>query len=351
MNRTSILYLLIRRKNIELLINIVLLSMLAATALIVIRMRSLFAIVMLFGIYSLLTAIIFVALDAVDVAFTEAAVGAGISTVLMLGTLVIAGRRAQPSSHTPILPLIIVFITGATLVWGTLDMPYFANPGNPIHQHVAPRFINESPDEIGIPNMVTSVLASYRGYDTFGELIVVFTALVGVMALLGIPRARKNHVNLHKTSNPILIVGATWIIPFIILFALYVQFHGDFGPGGGFQAGVIFCSAFVLYCLIFGIQKTMQTIRPRVLIFASVFGVMLYGGTGIVSMLKGKNFLDYSALSELPKDGQHIGILLVELGVGITVASVLILIFFAIVQSINRKFLKRIDDSHMQQDL
>ena len=324
--------------------------MLAATALVVIRMKSLFAIVMLFGIYSLLTAIIFVELDAVDVAFTEAAVGAGLSTVLMLGTLVIAGRRARPSSHTPVLPLIIVCITGATLVWGTLDMPYFANPANPIHQHVAPRFIYESPVEVGIPNMVTSVLASYRGFDTFGELIVVFTALVAVMALLGVPRARKNRVNLYRTSNPILIVGATWIIPFIILFALYVQFHGDFGPGGGFQAGVIFCSAFVLYSLIFGIQKTMQTVRPKFLIFASVLGVMLYGGTGIASMLKGGNFLNYSVLSSNQQDGQHIGILIVELGVGITVASVMILIFFAIVQSINRNFLKRIDDSHMRQD-
>ena len=325
--------------------------MLAATALVIIRMKSLFAIVMLFGIYSLLTAIIFVELDAVDVAFTEAAVGAGISTVLMLGTLVIAGHRARPPSHTPILPLVIVVITGATLVWGTLDMPYFSDPGNPIHQHVAPRFIYDSPHEVGIPNMVTSVLASYRGYDTFGELIVVFTALVAVMALLGVPRARKNRVNLHKTSNPILIVGATWIIPFIILFALYVQFHGDFGPGGGFQAGVIFCSAFVLYSLIFGIQKTMQTVRPKVLIFAAVFGVLLYGGTGVASMFKGGNFLNYSVLSSHPQDGQHIGILLVELGVGITVASVMILIFFAIVQSINRKFLRRIDDSHMHQDL
>lgn len=324
--------------------------MLATTALVIIRMKSLFAIVMLFGIYSLLTAIIFVELDAVDVAFTEAAVGAGISTVLMLGTLVIAGHRARSPSHTPLLPLVIVFITGATLVWGTLDMPHFGNPNNPIHQHVAPRFIYESPDEVGIPNMVTSVLASYRGYDTFGELIVVFTALVAVMALLGVPRTRKIRANLHKTSTPILIVGATWIIPFIILFALYVQFHGDFGPGGGFQAGVIFCSAFVLYSLIFGLTKTMQTIRPKALIFAAVFGVMLYGGTGIASMLKGGNFLNYSVLASHPQHGQHIGILLVELGVGITVASVMILIFFALVQSINRTFLKRIDDSHMRQD-
>lgn len=324
--------------------------MLAATAMIVIRIRSLFAVVMLFGIYSLLTAVIFVELDAVDVAFTEAAVGAGISTVLMLGTLVIAGHRARPSSHTPLLPLVVVCITGATLIWGTLDMPYFANPNDPIHQHVAPRFIYDSPHEIGIPNMVTSVLASYRGYDTFGELIVVFTALIGVMALLGVPKKREKRVDLSKTSNAILIVGATWIIPFIILFALYVQFHGDFGPGGGFQAGVIFCSAFVLYTLIFGLEKTLLTISPGALIVASITGVLLYGGTGVACMLMGGNFLDYSVLSSDSQHGQHIGILLVELGVGITVASVMMLIFFAIVQSINRSFSHRVDDPHLPQD-
>ena len=317
--------------------------MLAITAIAVIRIRSLFAVVMLFGIFSLLSAVIFVVLDAVDVAFTEAAVGAGISTVLMLGTLSIAGRRARTPTHTPLLPLIVVSITGAMLVWGTFDMPYYADPANPIHQHVAPRYIYDSPTEIGIPNMVTSVLASYRGFDTFGELVVVFTALVGVMALLGVPRVQKKRVHLRKSSNAILIVGATWIIPFIILFALYVQFHGDFGPGGGFQAGVIFCSAFVLYTLIFGIEKAKSTLRPRLLILSSAIGVLLYAGTGIASMLLGANFLNYSVLAHEPTHGQHLGIILVELGVGITVASVLILIFYAIVQAVNRKYIQRID--------
>ena len=270
---------------------------------------------MLFGIYSLLTAVIFVELDAVDVAFTEAAVGAGISPVLMLGTLLIVGRQIRPRSQNKLLPLIIVTITGVVLVYGTLDLPHFADPEDPIHQHVAPRYIHDSPTEIGIPNMVTSVLASYRGYDTFGELIVVFTALIGVLALLGIPGRKKQDEQTREKigavlTSPILTIGASWMIPFILLFALYVQFHGDFGPGGGFQAGVIFCSAFVLYTLIFGVKTSQATVRPTLLIFSSAFGVLLYAGTGVASLLLGGNFLEYSVFSGTPAAGQHLGIFL-----------------------------------------
>jgi len=163
----------------------VLLSFLAITALAVARLRDLFAVVMLFGIYSLLSAAIFVTLDAVDVAFTEAAVGAGISTVLMLGTLTLTARTESPPKHGTLLPLLVVCITGGALVYGTLDMPRFGDPKAPIHQHVAPHYLEDSPAEIGLPNVVTSVLASYRGYDTLGEVTVIFTAGAGVLMLLG----------------------------------------------------------------------------------------------------------------------------------------------------------------------
>lgn len=146
---------------------------------------------MLAGIYSLVSAGLFVVMDAVDVAFTEAAVGAGVSTVFMLGALALTSSREKRSTHTPLLPLTVVVLTGAVLIYGTLDLPRYGDYGNPVHQHVAPRYIEESPEEIGIPNMVTSVLASYRGYDTLGETTVVFTAAVGVLLLLG-RRSRRN---------------------------------------------------------------------------------------------------------------------------------------------------------------
>lgn len=306
--------------------------MLGLTAVAVIRLRSLFAVVMLFGIYSLLTSSIFVVLDAVDVAFTEAAVGAGVSTMLMLATLSMTGYREKKPAHSPILPLIVVMLTGAVLIWGTLDMPAMGDINAPVHQHVAPRYIQTSPDEIGIPNMVTSVLASYRGYDTMGEVIVVFTALIGVLALLGMSHATQipgDEVDIE--SQPVLPVVARLLIPFILLFALYVQFHGDFGPGGGFQAGVIFASGIILYAMTFGLKAALLLAPPSVLTRLAALGVLLYGGTGLVTLYKGGNFLDYNVLAHDPVHGQHLGILIIELGVGITVASVMILIIFAFI--------------------
>ena len=118
------------------------------------------------------------------------------------------------------------------------------------------------------------------------------------------------------------------LIPLIMLFALYVQFHGDYGPGGGFQAGVIFGAAIILYALMFGLESAKRVFRPRVLEFLVAFGVLLYGGVGIAAILEGGNFLDYGVLAHDAVHGQHLGILLVELGVGITVAAVMATIFF-----------------------
>lgn len=179
-------------------VNIVLLGLLVITAVAAIRLHDLFAVVMMFGVYSLLAATVFVVLDAVDVAFTEAAVGVGISTILMLATLGLVGRWERRPAHRPFLPLLVVVVTGAALIYGTLDMPHFGDPDAPVHHHVAPRYLEKSPDEIGIPNVVTGVLASYRGYDTLGELAVIFTAGVGVLALLGIRRRRQDEATRER---------------------------------------------------------------------------------------------------------------------------------------------------------
>lgn len=310
-------------------IDLVLLGMLAITALGVIFLKDLFAVVMLFGIYSFLSALIFVNLDAVDVAFTEASVGAGISTVLMLGTLALTGRKEKTSNHTALLPLIVVVVTGAALVYGTLDMPPFGDPNNPAHQHVAPRYIEESPQEIGLPNMVTSVLASYRAFDTLGETAVVFAAAIGVLSLLGLPKQDRTAIESGLKSHIVLRVVAKLIIPLTILFALYVQFHGDYGPGGGFQAGVIAAAAIILYTLVFGLPLATHVIQPNMLKTLAAFGVLLYAGTGIASFLLGGNYLDYNVLASDPVAGQHIGIIVIELGVGITVFAAMLSIFYA----------------------
>lgn len=170
---------------IDTLIDITLLSFLAITAIAIIRMRNLLAVIMLFGIYSFLSAVLFVVLDAPDVAFTEAAVGAGISTVLMLATLALTKSQQEKTPiHHPWLPLAVVSITGAALIYGTVDIPSLGDAGAPAQLHVAPRYIDQSAIETGVPNMVTAVLASYRGFDTLGEVTVIFTAGVGVLLLL-----------------------------------------------------------------------------------------------------------------------------------------------------------------------
>jgi len=163
---------------------------LIATALCIVQLRDLFGAAMLLGIFSLLSAGMLLLMDAVDVSFTEAAVGAGFSTVLLLGTLGLTDSdEAEPRGRTWI-GMLVVVATGAFLVYATLDMPHYGDPDAPIHHHVALHYIEESDEEIGIPNIVTSILASYRGYDTFGEATVILTAAVGAMLLLGGARLR-----------------------------------------------------------------------------------------------------------------------------------------------------------------
>jgi multicomponent Na+:H+ antiporter subunit B len=130
------------------------------------------------------------------------------------------------------------------------------------------------------------------------------------------------------SDNLILRVITKWLVPIIFLFAFYVQFHGDYSPGGGFQAGVIFCTGFLLYSLVYGLDAAARIIPDALLKFAACFGVLLYAGVGVASMFLNGTFLDYSVLGSSDVAGQHIGIIVIELGVGITVASVMLLIFF-----------------------
>ncbi len=312
-------------------------GIMAVIGIAVARLHNLFAVVMLTGIFSLTAAVLYVVLDAVDVAFTEAAVGAGISTVLMLGTLALTTSEEKP--HYPgrhPWALVLVLLCGAALIYGTLDMPPYGDPTSAIHHHVAPYYLSKSAGHTGLPNVVTSILASYRGYDTLGEVFVVFTAAAGVLLIIGrakIGRRRTRRMAPGELStsmrqNVILRVVSKLLIPFILLFAFYVQWHGDFGPGGGFQAGVIFAAGFILYALIFDIDTARTMIPPHITRFGLAAGVLLYTLVGVASMLKGGTFLDYSVLAGDPVKGQHLGILLIEFGVGITVAAAMISIFF-----------------------
>lgn len=134
---------------------------------------------------------------------------------------------------------------------------------------------------------------------------------------------------MRMRNNHVLRVIGKALMPLILLFALYVQFHGDYGPGGGFQAGVIFASGLILYCLIFGVAPTRKILSLTLLRRTAACGVLLFGGTGLACIARGGNFLEYGAFTpHHPLHGQHLGLVLIELGVGITVASVMLIIFY-----------------------
>lgn len=162
------------------------------TALAIVRLRNLFAVAMLGSVFSLLSAGLFVILDAVDVAFTEAAVGAGVSLVFFLGAIALTGHREIARTGGSILPLFAVVPAGALLIYGLQDAPPFGAADAPANHHVTPEYISQTEAQIGIPNIVSAVLASYRGFDTLGETGVIFTAGIGVLLLLngGLPSGK-----------------------------------------------------------------------------------------------------------------------------------------------------------------
>lgn len=320
------------------LFGIFLLTLVVITAIAIVRTRNLFVAVMLLGIFSLLIAANFFLLDAADVALTEAAVGAGISTVLFLGALALTSENEHSATPHRWLSLAVVTSAALVLLYATFDKPTFGDPNAPVHQHVAPWYLEKTPEYVDIPNVVTAVLGTFRGYDTLGEVFVVLTAGIGVLFLLSggqgfAARQRRQErpdgsaIGLRDDLIP-RVVGRL-LVPFILLFGLYVQFHGEYGPGGGFQAGALIAAAFILYALIEGEARTLEALPPKALLALTVAGALLYGGVGLAGIVQGSEFLNYSVLASDPVKGQQLGIILIELGVGMTVTGVLLSIFHA----------------------
>ena len=179
----------------ELIINAFLVTIMLAIGIALLKTRTVIFTVVLTSAYSLIAALMFITLDAVDVAFTEASVGAGISTILFLAAMAYLPKEEEENLNSQILPAISCMVLGGILIWCSYDLPEIGLLSSPIHQHIVPDYILGTRDDIDIPNIVTAVLASYRGYDTFGETIVVFTAGVSVLALL------KNNTKASKQNN------------------------------------------------------------------------------------------------------------------------------------------------------
>lgn len=313
--------------------SVFLLTLLVITAIAMVHTKNLFVSVMLTSIFSLLMAANFFVLDAADVALTEAAVGAGVTTVIFLCAMALTGDQEKPRETGRRLALGTVGVLALLIIYSTFDKPRLGDPNAPVHQHVAPWYLEKTPEYIDIPNVVTAVLSSFRGYDTLGEVFVVFSACIGVLFILGAgPKRTYKPGNIKRSGlrhHLIPQVVGRLLIPFIVLFGLYVQFHGEYGPGGGFQAGAIIASGVILYALLEGEAKALRAIPRGVLLGMVVGGALLFGGVGVVCMLMGGTFLEYSVLAADPVFGQQMGIIIIEAGVGMAVCGALLSIFHA----------------------
>lgn len=237
------------------------------------------------------------------------------------------------------LGFIAVLATGAMLLYAVGDFPAWGDPNSPANRSpVSRHFITESFHETAVPNMVTAVLADYRGYDTFFEVVVVFTAGIAIIAILGcVPLTGTESVDPRPETRPgdrdmIVVETCRILIPFMQLFALYVVAHGHHSPGGGFQGGVIFGSSLILWAIARDLPTALRRVSPRKMLVLASVGLLIYGGLGWLCVAMGGQFLDYSALAPLLPGTDTVmarshGMLGVEIGVAFTVTAVMFSIY------------------------
>ena len=252
---------------------------------------------------------------------------------------------------------------GGILIYCSFEFPLWGAPDAPASNHVSPYYIENTLKDTSVPNIVTAVLADYRGYDTMFETIVIFTAGIACIFLLRtyktvepdirlyrhiptgitlriekggkLPEVSRHFERLDTAWVPYdLIVKTTCrlVIPFIQIFALYVIAHGHYSPGGGFQGGVIMGASLVLYAIAFNLRSALRRMGERMIMLLAALGVCIYAGIGALCMLLEKNYLDYSALANIlaldPVGARSHGILMVEIGVGIAVMAVMALLYY-----------------------
>lgn len=261
--------------------------------------------------------------------------------------------------------LILAIILGILLLSVTADFPNFGSPTSPASTHLSPHFIEETMEETSVPNIVSAVLADYRGFDTMFETAVIFTAGMACFFLLSVlgkgdrRQGPKDNIYYHPKTGILLRVKdgleipesnhftrvesvtshydfitstvSRLLVPFIQIYALYVVAHGHHSPGGGFQGGVILGASFILLAIAFDLRTVMERINEKMLFMLLALGVFFYTLVGVVCMLMGGNFLDYAAMAPLLGVGvleaRSLGILFVEVGVAVTVMATMILIY------------------------
>ena len=259
--------------------------------------------------------------------------------------------------------LIIVILCGCLLIYGTVDFPKWGDPASPASMHVSPYYIETTMADTSVPNIVTAVLADYRSYDTMFETIVIFCAGIACIFMLRAYKQKATETRLYRHIPTGIIlrikkggrlpeetteferVDLQWVpydliiktacrlvIPFFQLFALYVIAHGHYSPGGGFQGGVILGATLIVYAISHDLRSTLKRMSEKAVVILSAVGVFLYAITGVLCLLMGVNYLDYSGLASIlgvdPVTARSHGILMVEIGVGIAVMAVMVSLYY-----------------------
>lgn len=236
-----------------------------------------------------------------------------------------------------VLGLITVGILGILLLFASKDFPGWADPESPASLHVSPHYITEALEETSVPNIVTSVLADYRGFDTMFETAVIFTAGIAVIIILRQVRKKEEKWMVEKEVEylqPDIIIQtlSRLLVPFIQIFALYVVTHGHYSPGGGFQGGVILGASFILLGISYNLKMILNRMSEKRSILLGNAGIVIYAGIGVLCLVLGANFLDYSILSSIlpgysSLEARSLGILGIEIGVAITVMAIMVAIY------------------------
>ena len=234
------------------------------------------------------------------------------------------------------LALIIVCVTGLLLIYAGRDFPAWADANSPANSsEISRHYITETETETAVPNFVTAVLADYRGFDTLFETVVIFTAGLAIISILGLnPSSRRalGQPDARSDRDLIVVMTCRLIVPVIQLFALYVVAHGHHSPGGGFQGGVIFGASLILIAVTHDLPTALLRLSEKRAVILAVIGIVIYGGIGFLCVLFKGNYLDYGVLhSILPATDSIMarshGMLGVEIGVAFTVASVMFAIY------------------------
>lgn len=262
-----------------------------------------------------------------------------------------------------LLGLIAAICLGGLLLHISFEFPDLGDKASPASTHVSPYYIEHSMEDTSVPNVVTAVLADYRGYDTLFETAVIFSAGLACFFLLRIPERKAPKARFYRhlatgltfrierggkipeETKEFERIDSAWVpydviinmtcrlvVPFIQLFALYVIAHGHHSPGGGFQGGVIFGAAIILFAISNNLRRTLRRMSERTSALLGSLGVIIYVGTGMICILLGAGFLDYRSLAPLlgvdPVTARSHGILIVEIGVGIAVTAVMVWIYY-----------------------